>query len=471
MTLARRNILVALVLALPAAILILLTMGWLERRDRTSLLETIALAHQNDVIRDACLNDAQWFLAGARTGRPKPEERSMPDADVYLPRPKSDPLPFEYFAYNEDFSPSSVAGPRFPEELKRPMRTSPPERIVTRSYSNALGSGIQTAIATNWSPGPCSVLLFRQLNPPNRVSSAMTLFAGVYALCFAVAWLAATPAAARIRKMAMQARDSTRNDYAAMVTVTGNDEIGSLGAVFNDSAADIRQKVTQIGDREEALRRYVEHTTEEVAPPLAALEDHLVGLGDTGADPRLRHAVREAHRLTMALKNQAAVTRLRGVTEASPREPVDLMSLIQELVKSRSALAAVCGVTLDVAKVSPTVIHADATLVEQAIANLLDNAIVYNRPGGSVRIELSPYDHGRRFRLLVADSGPGVTDEELAGLTANKRFRGDESRTRRPGGRGLGLALAREVADRFGLQLDLRQPAGGGFEAEIATRK
>jgi signal transduction histidine kinase len=109
--------------------------------------------------------------------------------------------------------------------------------------------------------------------------------------------------------------------------------------------------------------------------------------------------------------------------------------------------------------------------MEQAVANLLDNAIVYNRPGGSVRIELSPYDHGRRFRLLVADSGPGVTDEELAGLTANKRFRGDESRTRRPGGRGLGLALAREVADRFGLQLDLRQPAGGGLEAEIATRK
>ena len=148
------------------------------------------------------------------------------------------------------------------------------------------------------------------------------------------------------------------------------------------------------------------------------------------------------------------------------------MSVVQQLVKSRRALAAACDVTLDVSKVStPTVIQADAMLVEQAIANLLDNAIVYNQPGGSVRIELSPYDHGRRFRLLVADSGPGVTDEELAGLTANKRFRGDESRTRRPGGRGLGLALAREVADRFGLQLDLRQPAGGGFEAEIATRK
>jgi len=472
MNLARRNILVALALALPAAILILLTMSWLERRDRASLLETIALATQNDVVRDACLNDPQWFLAGARTGRPKPEERLLPDADVHLPRPKSDPLPFEYFAFDEDFSPSSVAGPRFPDELKRPMRTSPPERIVTGSYSNALGSGIQTAIMTNWMPGPCSVLLFRQLNPPNRVSSAVTLFAGVYLLCAAIAWLAAAPTAARIRKMAQQAKDSTRDDYAAMVTIAGNDEIGSLGAVFNDAAADIKQKVAQIGDREEALRRYVEHTTEEVAPPLAALEDHLVSLGGDGADPRLQHAVREAHRLTMALKNQAAVARLRGVTDASPRESVDLTGIVQQLGSSRRALAAACGVSLDVSKAAtPTVVQADALLMEQAVANLVDNAIIYNRPGGSVRVELSPYDQGRRIRLLVADSGPGVTGEELAGLTANKRFRGDESRTRRPGGRGLGLALAREVADRFGLQLDLRQPATGGFEAEIETRR
>ena len=174
----------------------------------------------------------------------------------------------------------------------------------------------------------------------------------------------------------------------------------------------------------------------------------------------------------MALRNQAAVTKLRRVTDSSPREAIDLSNVVRDLAGSRRALAAACDVTLDVVKAgsAPVSIQADPLLIEQAIANVLDNAIIYNSPGGSVRIELSPYDHGRRFRLLVADTGPGVTDEEFAGLTANKRFRGDESRTRRPGGRGLGLALAREVADRFGMQLDLRQPAAGGFEAEFSTR-
>src|SRR5580765_7661323 len=110
MTLARRNILAAFVLALPAAIAILFGINWLERRDRAVLLETIALAAQNDVIRDACVNDPQWFLAGVRLGRPRPEERLQPDADVRLTRPSQDPMPFEYFAYDEEFAPSSVAG-------------------------------------------------------------------------------------------------------------------------------------------------------------------------------------------------------------------------------------------------------------------------------------------------------------------------------------------------------------------------
>ena len=128
--------------------------------------------------------------------------------------------------------------------------------------------------------------------------------------------------------------------------------------------------------------------------------------------------------------------------------------------------------TIDTSKASaPATIQADGPLVRQAIANVLDNAIIHNRPGGTVKITLESYDRGQRFKLLIADNGPGVSDDDFAELTANKRFRGDESRTRRPGGRGLGLALALEVADRFGMSFDVRQPSAGGFEAEFATRK
>jgi signal transduction histidine kinase len=213
----------------------------------------------------------------------------------------------------------------------------------------------------------------------------------------------------------------------------------------------------------------VETTTEDVVPPLQALERQLSAAAASGAD--MKGAVRETHRLMMMLQNLAAVTRLRAVNEGTPREVVDLAALVRGVADDRAPLATACGVRLDASKTAGAVtVQADFDLMRQAVANVLDNAIVYNRPGGTVRLELASYDQGKRFRLVVADDGPGVPDDTFAGLTANKRFRGDESRNRRPDSRGLGLALAREIADRFGMQLDLRQPADGGFEAEFTTR-
>jgi two-component system sensor histidine kinase TctE len=117
---------------------------------------------------------------------------------------------------------------------------------------------------------------------------------------------------------------------------------------------------------------------------------------------------------------------------------------------------------------SPVTIDADGVLVERAIANLVDNALRFNRPGGEARVTLERVEGGQRFRLWVADNGPGVTEEQFRTLTAVRRFRGDEGRNRRPGAPGLGLAVTQEVADRFKLRLDLKRPGAGGFEVEMS---
>src|SRR6186997_1570142 len=170
MTLGRQNILTALFVAIPASLIIYTAMSWLERRDRVALLERVAQAQLNEVSREACENDPQWFLAGPRIGRPRPEERLQPDADVRLPRPKNDELPFEYFAYDEEFSPKSVAGSKFPDDMKRALRAPGAPRVVTSTFTGKLASGLQTAVATGWT-GPCSYLLFRQPDPPGVAMS------------------------------------------------------------------------------------------------------------------------------------------------------------------------------------------------------------------------------------------------------------------------------------------------------------
>jgi len=470
MALFRRHLLQSLVLALPAALLVLLTINWIDGRHRLALIERIAEAHVVDVQRDACLQDPQWFLAGPRLARPSLADRQMPDADVRLPRPSREQLPFEVFAYDDQYSPSSVAGPRFPDDFKSAMRSTPPSRLVSGAFASETGPGTQAAIATGWSPGPCAILLFRQQPAPGHRLTQAGLFSGLFVLFFLVAMASVVPTGARIRKLSQAAINAARSEYSEMVAVSGSDEIGSLGALFNETVADIRRKAVDTREREDMLRRFVDNTADDVAEPLAGLERRLSQMMAARPDGEVAEAMKEAHRLSTRLRNQAAVIRLRGVNEATPREPVNLARVIASVVDSRGPLAAAANVTVDASKATvPVTINADAALIEQAIANVIDNAIVYNNAGGTVRVELHGYDHGR-FKLLVADDGPGVSDDALAELTANKRFRGDESRTRRPGGRGLGLAIAREVADRFGLQLDLRQPTTGGLEAEFSAR-
>jgi signal transduction histidine kinase len=467
MTLGRWNLILALLLALPAALFAYYVAGWIEMRDRRVLLERVAEAQLNDVTRDACQTDPGWFLAGPRTGRPSLADRQSPDADALLPRPRAEEMPFEFFAYDDEFLPKSVAGPRFPEDLRRTMRASSQLRLASSTYSSSQGRGLQTAIRTQWG-NPCAVLLLRQPPPPGRFWTNAAFFLGLYGVACLVALGALTPITRRVRRLSREAKASAAAGYGEMVTITGSDEISSLGAVFNDTATDIRQRAVDARDREEALRRYVETTTEDIVPPLATLSARLATLSGSEGPA----AAKESHRLMMLVQNLAAVTRLRAVTQDAPREAVDLAAVVASVVETRRTLGRVAGVTIDASRATtPVTVQADRALIEQAVANLVDNAIVYNRAGGAVAIELASYDHGRRFRLVVSDNGPGVDDETLAGLTANKRFRGDEARSRRPGGRGLGLALTREIADRFGMQLDLRQPVGGGFEAEISTRQ
>ena len=470
MTLSRQHLMMSVALAVPAAIVVLIAVNSLQSREKLALVERVAQGHVVDVMRDACAQDPGWFLAGPRLARPSLAERDQPDADVRLPRPSREQLPFEIFAYDDSYSPSSVAGPRFPDDFKNAMRGTPPVKLVSSTFASDTGTGVQAAVLTGWQ-GKCAVLLVRQQPAPGRSVTQAGLFIGLFAIFFVVAMVSVRPTGMRIRALADAAINSARSDYAELVKVGGSDEIGSLGSQFNETAAELRRKVIESRDREEVLRRYVDNTSADVAEPLGELESHLSRIMAARPDSDVVSALKETHRINTRLQNHSAVIRLRGITDATPRESVDLAEVVQGLAESRQSLAAAAQVTIDASRATtPTTVQADTILMRQAIANVIDNAIVHNRPGGTVRITLDSYDRGQRFRLLVADSGPGVTDEDFEGLTANKRFRGDESRTRRPGGRGLGLALAREVADRFGMQLDLRQPHGGGFEAEFSTR-
>jgi signal transduction histidine kinase len=398
----------------------------------------------------------------------------MPDADVYLPRPDRSELPFEIFAYDGNFEAGSSAAPRFPNGVRRQLRGR--ERgTAFGTYDSRFGQGLEMGLLTGWAPGPCAVLLFRHRPEPGARRTGMLMFAGFFAMALVVAGAVTTRTERRIRALARVARESMRHEYDTMAPVGGRDEIGALGAVFNEAAVDIRRRVVDVKDREEALRRHVRQTAEDVTGPLGDLEARLASLAaeissDEPSRAEIRRALVDAHHLVSRLNNLSAVAHLRTSIDHLSREAVDVGALVERVVNARVPLARAVGVDVAITVPSgPVVWQADPVLLEQAVANVIDNAILHNRTGGRVTVDLKGYERDHRFTLRVTDDGPGVGDEAFAALTANRRFRGDESRSGR-GGRGLGLAIAREVADRVGLVLELRRPSAGGFEVEFSVR-
>ena len=297
------------------------------------------------------------------------------------------------------------------------------------------------------------------------------VFVAAFALILGVALVAGGPIVLRVRRLGIEARQAASDEYRSTISVAGRDELSALAFAFNEAGAEIRRRATDTKDREDSLRRYIASTTERVTGPLADLERRLGGIDANGAAPadrlELRAAVADAHTMAMRLQNLAAAATLRMTIETPANDVIDLSAVITRVIDRQAPFAQALGVAVAASpgNTSATA-KGDAGLVEQALNNLVDNAIRYNREGGRVNVTLDRTSDGR-FALRVADDGPGVPDDVLSKLNANRRFRGDEGRSSVPGELGLGLAVVREVGDRFGMKWAFRRSSLGWFEAEL----
>ena len=109
-------------------------------------------------------------------------------------------------------------------------------------------------------------------------------------------------------------------------------------------------------------------------------------------------------------------------------------------------------------------LEADPDALARVVTNLLSNAILYNRPGGQVT--LSVVAECEAVRLTVADTGPGIPEDDLPRLF-DRFFRVDKARTRESGGSGLGLAICKSIVDAHGGTITVASQVGKGTEVVV----
>jgi two-component system sensor histidine kinase TctE len=233
--------------------------------------------------------------------------------------------------------------------------------------------------------------------------------------------------------------------------------------------------MNQLFERLEAaiqvIRDFIADASHQMKTPLASLRVHLTLLQrDIGEQPENRETIGEiekstrhldrlvAQLITMARAEEAAV-----VDKGSSRPPTDLVASASEAVSIMAPLAAARNVELEFeARLDSAPVHADPPALHDILTNLIDNAIRYNRSGGSVVV--SVFFEDGRHAARISDNGPGIAPEHRERVF--DRFYRIPATNRAPGS-GLGLSIVRTLLAQSEGTIALMDGIGGAGLAVV----
>lgn len=228
------------------------------------------------------------------------------------------------------------------------------------------------------------------------------------------------------------------------------------------------------GDRINRMRTdFIANASHEMRTPLASLRGFIETLQSSAKEDEaarerfLPIMAEQAARMTRLIDALLSLSRLEMNAHVPPSDLVDLNDVLGHARDTLEPLAADNKTTLEVERFAkPAIVRGDRDELLQVLQNLVQNALKYGRPGGSVRIEAkhipSLNQHARgRFAISVVDDGPGIPAEHLPRLT-ERFYRVDVDSSREKGGTGLGLAIVKHILNRHRGELAIASKPGRG---------
>ena len=301
-----------------------------------------------------------------------------------------------------------------------------------------------------------------QADSHGQVIRAVATVVGLVVVSLAVGWLIAGRFLRPLRTITATARDISASNLDRRVALGRRaDEFAELGETLDSLFGRLEASF-------ESQRRFVANASHELRTPLTAERTLLqVALADPDADAQTLRATcqellvlgEQQEHLIEALLTLACSE--RGVDR---RDSIDLADVARKVIMLRRQEAEQRGIRVD-ASLSPAPVTGDPDLTESLVANLVDNALRYNRADG--RVEIGTGTKAGRPVISVGNTGQPVPPEEVDGLFQPFERLGRE-RTGHDGGHGLGLAIVRAIADAHGATLTANARPGGGLDIEAS---
>lgn len=247
-------------------------------------------------------------------------------------------------------------------------------------------------------------------------------------------------------------------------------EVGRLGVSLNSMLARIEESVRQREASEATMRRFLADASHELRTPLASIRGYaeLYRMGAIAPGPEADRAMsrieKESTRMGELVEGLLTLARL-GEVPQPVREPVDLAEVAGECRDDAQVIAPDREFTLEAS--DDVMVLGDEAQIRQLITNLLRNAIGHTPEGTPVEIVVA--SGARSVLIEVRDHGPGI-DEKNAEQLFERFWREGESRSRKTGGAGIGLAVVAAVAAvHDGSATAANAPDGGAvFRVELA---
>lgn len=311
----------------------------------------------------------------------------------------------------------------------------------------------------------------------SRVQMMVWLVGLVVALCMAAASI---PLARRITRplqgISKMAEAITKGDLRVRIPIAAQDEVGSLATTINTMADTLSTDIERLRKLERVRSEFLANVSHELRTPIFSMQGFLETLIDGAVDDPavnrefLGKAHKHAERLNTLLNDLIEISRIEsGDMKMSHRYfalPEFLAHVVEEMRpeadRKRISLTLVNPLPEDVE------VFGDKERLKQVMVNLIDNAIKYTDPGGSVTVRaVADTD---KVTISVADTGCGIAEEHL-GRIFERFYRVDKDRSREVGGTGLGLAIVKHIVEAHDGTLSVKSTVGKGSEFSFTVKR
>jgi two-component system heavy metal sensor histidine kinase CusS len=277
-------------------------------------------------------------------------------------------------------------------------------------------------------------------------------------------YLLARHALAPVDRMVTAASEITAARLDRRLTVgASSDELSRLATALN-------KMMERLDDSFCDMQRFTSDAAHELRTPLAIIHNAAdVGLSETNTPPECRRVyediLEEVDRLSRLADQLLYLTREDVGVGTTALAPVQLDTLVREVVDHMRLVAEDKEVSLVIGSLKPTLIDGDADRLRRLMLNLLDNAIKFTPRGGQVVVAITSNEDGSAL-LSVSDTGIGIAAEHLPHIF-ERFYRVDPARGAEHGGAGLGLAISKAIVQWHGGDITAISPPSGGTCVQI----